>query len=262
MATENVKILLRRGFRNEVTSGTLETGEMGFTTDTNQLFIGIDDAIDEIQFDPFANAHNVIQSWLDSNDNPEPGLVVDEDLIIREVMDVDGLIEAMHNTGPFNVAEFARARRNVEVVTENSYNQLFADQHLSSLDASTGLRSSLFRKTFTSQTGVFLKYHKDICTSFFVDYSLKQYNENITYVRVGQLKVINGYPQGIQKIKLTDDNTEIWQDNGDGLVQSDEFSNISFNAVLNTENNNMEITFEQLDGFTTEISYTVKRWSM
>ena len=42
---------------------------MGFTTDTNQLFVGIDDAIDEIQFDAFANAHAVIQTWLDSDDN-------------------------------------------------------------------------------------------------------------------------------------------------------------------------------------------------
>ena len=96
MAITNVKILLRRGLREEIGVDTLETGEMGFTTDTNQLFVGIDDAIDEVQFDAFANAHAVIQTWLDSDDNPEPGLKIDEDLVIRNIQDVDSLIEAMH----------------------------------------------------------------------------------------------------------------------------------------------------------------------
>ncbi|MDC1446635.1 hypothetical protein N8344_01525 [bacterium] len=93
MSTENVKILLRRGFRDEIASTTLDTGEMGFTTDTNQLFIGIDTAINEIQFDPFINAHAVIQTWLDSDDCSVPGLTVDEDLVIRNIpteLDEDG----------------------------------------------------------------------------------------------------------------------------------------------------------------------------
>lgn len=262
MSTENVKILLRRGFRDEITSATLETGEMGFTTDTNQLFVGIDDAVNEIQFDPFANAHAVIQSWLDSVDNPEPGLIIDEDLVIRHVVDVEALLTAMNNTAAFNVAEYGRPRKQVEVITENSFNQLFADQHLSSLDLVTGLRPSLYRKTFTDINGVFLKYHRDVCTSFFIDYSLKQYDGTATYVRVGQLKVINGYPMGIitNPTKLTDDNTEIWQDDSDGIAEVDEFSNIEFSATINGDN--LEINFTQNTGFTTEVSYTVKRWSM
>lgn len=262
MSTENVKILLRRGFRDEITSATLETGEMGFTTDTNQLFVGIDDAIDEIQFDPFANAHAVIQSWLDSVDNPESGLVIDEDLVIRNVSDVEALLTAMNNTASFNVAEYGRPRQHVEVITENSFNQLFTDQHLSSLDLVTGLRPSLYRKTFTDTSGVFLKYHRDVCTSFFIDYSLKQYDDNATYVRVGQLKVINGYPMGITTTpaKLTDDNTEIWQDDSDGIAEVDEFSNIEFSASI--VGDNLEIKFTQNANFTTEVSYTVKRWSM
>ena len=260
MSTENVKILLRRGFRDEITSATLETGEVGFTTDTNQLFVGIDDAINEIQFDPFANAHAIIQSWLDSVDNPESGLVIDEDLVIRNVADVEALLTAMNNTASFNVAEYGRPRKQVEVVTENSFNQLFADQHLSSLDLVTGLRPSLYRKTFTDTNGVFLKYHRDICTSFFVDYSLKQYDGNVTYVRVGQIKVINGYPMGIAQAKLTDDNTEIWQDDSNGIAEVDEFSNIEFSASITGDN--LEINFTQNENFTTEVSYTVKRWSM
>ena len=69
---------------------------MGFTTDTNQLYVGIDPAINEVQFDPFANAQAVVQSWLNSEDNPEPGLTIDEDLVIRNVTDVDGLMDAMN----------------------------------------------------------------------------------------------------------------------------------------------------------------------
>ena len=96
MSTTNVKILLRRGLRKDISHDTLETGEMGFAMDTNQLYVGIDPAINEVQFDPFANAQNIIQSWLDSEDNPEAGLTVDEDLIIRNVSDVDALLSAMH----------------------------------------------------------------------------------------------------------------------------------------------------------------------
>lgn len=260
MATENVKILLRRGFRDEITSTTLETGEMGFTTDTNQLFVGIDDAIDEIQFDPFANAHAVIQSWLDSSDNPEPGLVVDEDLVIREVDDVDALITAMSDSATFNVYLYAHPRRNVEVITENSFNQLFSDQHLSSEDASTGLRSSLFKKVLTSTDDIFLRYNKNICTTFFIDYSLKQKKDTTTFLRVGQIKIINGNPHGIEQTKLTDENTEIWQDDGDGFADMNEFSNIEFMTEI--DGDDMLVKYTQLLDWETEISYTVKRWTM
>lgn len=620
MATTNVKILLRRGFRNEIGNDTLETGEMGFATDTNQLYIGIDKAINEVRFDPFANAQSVIQSWLDSADNPEPGLKVDEDLVIRQVTDVDALLDAMnffvqtvtfdtisttftpghtlnqkynkeltdpaqyviyetgeilsttvtatttevtvkisesgrfdevgqfytpggfrgvadvtktltadindasdplitpvssveisdpallpddyyipetidvnngvdaeyqltranadytyvydstnkkytitfatpiadgkvqqeqigststltgdgtetqfnlltypdpapssvvvkdsggnvlatpadyeiydqnhanyngvveeikfttapaigtvtieynenvdvdenarvdtlkvnfsdngafiyetvdtadvatdlsslvtvapHITGgsDFRVNRYAGARRNVEVVTENSFNQMFADQHLEALDASTGLRSSLFNKelkqrqhgpdkletgleykilvvgtntdaqanwntvagttgvtyavgdtfTATSQVaaetnqgsaitnqGTFLKYPKNDCTSFFIDYSLKQADATNTYVRVGQIKAINGVPQGINQVKLSDDNTEIWQDDGDNIAEADEFSNITFTATI--VGDDVIFKFTQDYDFETNISFTVKRWTM
>ena len=76
MSTTNVKILLRRGFRKDISAGTLETGEMGFTTDTNQLYVGIDPAINEVQFDPFGKCTTVVQSWLNSEDNPERDLLL------------------------------------------------------------------------------------------------------------------------------------------------------------------------------------------
>ena len=44
MAT-NVKILLRRGLRNELSGDTLSAGELGYTTDTNQLYVGVEEAI-------------------------------------------------------------------------------------------------------------------------------------------------------------------------------------------------------------------------
>ena len=68
MATENVKILLRRGLRSELTSAALDPSEMGVTSDTNQVYVGTENAIDEIIFDPFANAHAVVQSWLEATD--------------------------------------------------------------------------------------------------------------------------------------------------------------------------------------------------
>ena len=84
MAT-NVKILLRRGKRAELTGQTLVSGEMGYTTDTNQLYVGIEEAINELRFDPFTNAHAVIQSWLDSADCPTANLKIDEDLVITDI---------------------------------------------------------------------------------------------------------------------------------------------------------------------------------
>ncbi|MDA9374053.1 hypothetical protein N9R43_01590 [bacterium] len=260
MATTYAKILVRRGLRAEVTTSTLETGEMGFAIDTNQLYLGTDPAINEIQFDPFANAHATVQSWLDSVDNPEPGLVIDEDLVIRNVVDVDAIFAAMAESANFYVEDFGRSRENVEIVTENTFNQLFADQHLSSLEYTTGLRSSLFRKTFDAASGTFLKYNKEVCTTFFIDYSLVQTNGTDKFLRVGQLKVINGVPQGIAQAKLTDDNTEMWQDDSDGIAEVDEFSNIEFTTELTSTD--LHINFTQAVGFITDISYTVKRWSM
>lgn len=558
MATQNVKILLRRGLRDEMTTETLHTGEMGFTTDTNQLYVGTDDAINEIQFEPFANAHAIIQSWLDSyqldangvniGDCPYPGLDVDEDLIIRlyNGEDVDTILEAMRyfeqevtlstdaitfsngdilyqyfddegtvrqrsegiitgsvdngdgtttltlkvgereeynfrgerviatnviaetidsttdgvnqlkiyinaqgpnplyvpagqldelfdittievnngvdaaynltladadytvqymdntsneedthflitfanpvqdgkqtqvdivntdsHTAPhasnsfplienyqtttpvvevnsvvqvlgvdynivndnvvfittptdditiryevdvlvntdeqvsftatfddsdnfwfsmdknltsldtaikasnitgareFQPALYGRARRNVEVITENSFNQQFADQHLTSLDASTGLRSSLNKKTLSEVEGTFLKYHKMICTTFFVDYSLIQKDGVNTFLRAGQLKVINTAPMNttsnpvLEQTKLSDDNTEVWQDslgNTSDVAENIEFSNINFRAEIIGEQ--LHIKYTQDENFETEISYTVKRWSM
>ena len=137
---------------------------------------------------------------------------------------------------------------------------MFADQHLSSLDTATGVRPSLFRKSLKTETGTFLRYNKGVCTTFFIDYSLVQTDGTSKFLRVGQIKVINGVPQGINKIKLTDDNTEMWQDTTDDIADLDEFSNIEFDTVI--DGDNIEINFTQGTGFETEISYTVKRWSM
>ena len=210
---------------------------------------------------------------------------------------------------------FGHKRMNVEVLTEESRNQLFANQHLKSYASSTGLRSDLYKKSlavtqvtinatditegkqyeivsagttdFTlngsadstvgtrfyanavtplgtgtvMEVGTFLKYPKGDCTSFFVDYSLKQTDSSNVFVRVGTLRVINGVPQGIAKTSITDENTEVWQDlNSDTVQDANEFSNIAFVVAL--KDNNLEINYTQSTGFTTEISYTVKRWTM
>ena len=82
------------------------------------------------------------------------------------------------------------------------------------------------------------------------------------FVRVGTIRVINGVPQGIAKVNITDENTEIWQDlNTDTIVQEDdEFSNIEFQTVINGDD--LEINYTQDASNFTEISYTVKRWTM
>lgn len=183
----------------------------------------------------------------------------------------------------FAAGFLGRARRNVEVVTENTFNNLFADQHLTSEDAISGLRPSLFKKVFAKPEGIFLKFDKSICTTFFIDYSLKQKVNSRTYLRVGQLKVINGYPHDIPEIKLTDENTEIWHDdleagNDDTIVDYyDEFSNFTFDTAIEVDADGntaryMMIMFnqsyahlpeeQQPENVKTEVSYTIKRWTM
>ena len=84
MAT-NVKILLRRGLRSEISADTLSAGELGYTTDTNQLYVGTAAFDDAIIFDPFANAHATVQTYLNTLSAPFTGLEIDEDLIIKNI---------------------------------------------------------------------------------------------------------------------------------------------------------------------------------
>ena len=517
MAT-NVKILLRRGLRSELSGDTLLPGELGYTTDTNQLYVGVEEAINELRFDPFANAHAVIQSWLDSSDCPVANLTVDEDLVVADIPagQIDNIISALNNytqttvfnsaVATFTVGElltqyrhkknkltspnvipsissitatfdvegetitasavtlsallttlqtnaaikaanvivevigsgaasklffckidglelnvnfasghtalgFAQAtntvalqtgydtyangkitasvpnksitagafvvgrvytilvpgttdftligsanstigtvftatgvgtgtgtakqdgtttvtvelseysdyfayrqegtgypyatapdstafykfgtpstpdysaltpavdstsivgasdtriglfgskRKNVEVLTEESRNQLFTNQHLKSYSASTGLRSDLYKKELAGTSGTFLSYVAAEATSFFIDYSLKQVGSSITFVRTGTVRMINGVPQAINLAKLTDTNVEVHQDtDSDSVVDANEMSNIVFAAAI--DGSNIKINYTQDVNFTTEISYTVKRWTM
>jgi hypothetical protein len=316
MAT-NVKILLRRGLRTEISASTLDAGELGYTTDSKQLYVGTSASVDEIIFDPFVNAQSIVQTFLNQH-TAEPGLEIDEDLIIRSISDVPALLTAMTTYGVITAGAFvigkeykiktagttdytligaansnvdtvftatgvgtgtgtaidtvdhfyanifASERKNVEVLTENSFSQVYTNMHLQSQTSADGRRPSLFKKDLATTSGTFLKYAKTDSTSFFIDYSLKQVGTSpaITFVRVGRIQVINGaaVTPAIAQAKLTDNNTEIWQDDGDSIAQSDEFSNIVFTAVI--DGDNMKINYTQDANFTTEISYTVKRWTM
>jgi hypothetical protein len=316
MAT-NVKILLRRGLRSEISASTLDAGELGYTTDSKQLYVGTSASVDEIIFDPFANAQSIVQTFLNQH-TAEPGLEIDEDLIIRSISDVPALLTAMTTYGVITAGAFVNAkvykiktvgttdftligaadnnigttftatgvgtgtgtaidtvdhfyanifaseRKNVEVLTENSFSQVYANMHLQTHTSADGKRPSLFKKELNATSGTFLKYAKTDSTSFFIDYSLKQVGTSpaITFVRVGRLQVINGaaVTPAIAQAKLTDNNTEIWQDDGDSIAQADEFSNIEFTSVI--DGDNLKINYTQDANFTTEISYTVKRWTM
>ena len=156
---------------------------------------------------------------------------------------------------------FGSKRKNVEVLTEESRNQLLNNQHLKSYSALTGLRSDLYKKELAGTTGTFLSYVAAEATSFFIDYSLKQVGSSITFVRTGTLRMINGVPQSINLAKLTDTNVEVNQDtNTDTIVDANEMSNIVFVATI--DGSNIKVNYTQDANFTTEISYTVKRWTM
>ena len=274
MANNYDIIRFRRGLRQDLSHDTLLPSEPGFTTDTNQLFIGIEDSINEIQIDPFPNAHQLVQAWLDGS--VWAGHTIDEDLVIRNIVtptDVENMLIDMRTLSTFG--QFARARRNVEVITENTHSNLYADQHLGIYDISTGKRSSLYQKHLLETSGTFASYRDGVsmtAPSFvMIDYSLVQSGvsggtfDGIKYVRVGTIKVINGEPNGILQTKLTDENTEIWQDDGNLIAEPDEFSNIVFESALNDVgggNYDLLINYTQDAEFQTTITYTVKRWTM
>lgn len=183
---------------------------------------------------------------------------------VKSVMEEDtaNAIE-VSGTNEFPAANHGRPRQNVEVLTENSMLHMFADQHLSALYSYTGKRSNLFRKTLSGTSGVFLKYHKNVCTTFFIDYSLLQEGSTDKFMRIGQLKVMNTAPlkPTDPKTKLTDENTETWYDGEvDGIAESTEFSNIEFYSEF--EGDHLVIKYTQKEDWETEISYTVKRWTM
>ena len=108
MAT-NVKILLRRGLRSELSASGLDAGELGYTEDTKQLYVGTSASVDEIIFDPFANAHSIVQTFLNQH-TAEPGLEIDEDLMIRSVSDVPALLTAMTTYGIITAGAFVNAK--------------------------------------------------------------------------------------------------------------------------------------------------------
>ena len=238
MAT-NVKILLRRGLRSEISASTLDAGELGYTTDSKQLYVGTSASVDEIIFDPFANAQSIVQTFLNQH-TAEPGLEIDEDLIIRSISDVPALLTAMTTYGVITAGAFVNAkvykiktvgttdftligaadnnigttftatgvgtgtgtaidtvdhfyanifaseRKNVEVLTENSFSQVYANMHLQTHTSADGRRPSLFKKELNATSGTFLKYAKTDSTSFFIDYSLKQVGTSpaITFVLI------------------------------------------------------------------------------
>ena len=91
--------------RSEISGDTLSAGELGYTTDTNQLYVGTAASVEEIIFDPFANAHSVVQTYLNTY-STQPGLEIDEDLIIRSVSDVPALLTAMTTYGVITAGAF------------------------------------------------------------------------------------------------------------------------------------------------------------
>ena len=62
------------------------------------MYVGIEEAINEIRFDPFANAHATIQSWLDSADCPVASLTIDEDLVVADIPagQIDNIMTALN----------------------------------------------------------------------------------------------------------------------------------------------------------------------
>ena len=138
-----------------------------------------------------------------------------------------------------------------------------ADSNIGTVFTATGVGAGDGKATYKG--GTFLKYAKTDATSFFIDYSLKQTDSTNTFIRVGTIRVINGeaITPAIALTKLTDDNTEIWQDTLGSVVgtaEAEEFSNIEFVSVI--DGDNIKINYTQDASFSAEISYTVKRWTM
>lgn len=249
------KIQQRQGKLSELPK--LDSGEIGFTTDTGQVFIGSNAShltYTRIKISPITNARSVVQSYL--NSGAFSAYEVTEALVIEaedEVVAVD-IIEFLNNEHGSVIAileeniEFVTSRNLTHYLSPADYNAVYTTQ------SSVNPTRTLLTKTLTSgDADVFLEYDIKQVFSLRVNYTLIQ--RNGWHRRSGTISV------------LADNST---QPNGDIFIGFDD-DQLLMNAAIHPDfirfdaersNNKLIITFNQPETDTTTIFYRVERWNI
>lgn len=256
------KILQRQGLRSELP--LLDSGEIGFTTDTAQVFIGSDPDdstyVDSnvVAIDPFPNAIQEIQTLLNnsvdySSYTVEEGLTIETESQNKAVE----IVNFINNNRPDAVA---RLDRNIEFLTSENVNDYIhpSDFNVNYNPAIGALRPSrnlLTKVLDSSDAGMFLEFNLEQVYHLTVKYTLVQ--EDGWHRRSGVITLMGDNStsgDGNEYIGFDDDqllmNAAI---NGDF---------IQFEPDVDTLNSKIRVLFNQPSAHTTKIYYRIERWNI
>lgn len=260
------KFILRQGKRENLP--ILDGGELGFTEDTGQLFVGSDPDLathinhNIITIYPFPNARNVIQGFLDSDANYDM-YEVTENLLI-EVEDQEKALEVIDFINDQNAAYFggdavpvANLQRNIEIITEKNVHEYInpADHNIfydPGLDFARPSKKLFAKELDSSMGGVFLEY--DVAQVFHlkVDYVVIQ--DNGWHRRSGTISVISDNNENPMNEVGFNDEQLLYND----AINSDF---IEFSAEI-TSGGKLRIMFDQPTSHSTKIYYRISRWNI
>lgn len=256
------KILQRQGLRSELP--TLDSGEIGFTLDTAQVFIGTDPDnsayvnANVVSIDPFPNAVQEIQSLL--NSSPDyTGYVIEDGLTI-ETESQEKATEIVNYINNIRPDAVARLERNVEFLTSENVNDYIhpSDFNLNyspSLGALRPSRSLLTKVLDSSDAGIFLEFDLEQVYHMTVKYTLVQ--EDGWHRRSGVITLMGDN-------STSGDGQEYIGFDDDQLLMNAAISGdfIQFEADVDTLNSKIRVLFNQPTSHETKIYYRIERWNI
>lgn len=256
------KILQRQGLRSELP--TLDSGEIGFTLDTAQVFIGTDPDnsayvnANVVSIDPFPNAVQEIQSLL--NSSPDyTGYVIEDGLTIETESQEKAteIVNYINNNRPDAVA---RLERNIEFLTSENVNDYIhpSDFNLNyspSLGALRPSRSLLTKVLDSSDAGIFLEFDLEQVYYMTVKYTLVQ--EDGWHRRSGVITLMGDN-------STSGDGQEYIGFDDDQLLMNAAISGdfIQFEPDVDTLNSKIRVLFNQPTSHETKIYYRIERWNI
>lgn len=256
------KILQRQGLRSELPQ--LDPGEIGFTTDTAQVFIGTDPDdstyvnANVVVIDPFPNAIQTIQTLLNFSTDYN-SYSVTEGLTI-ETESKAKAAEIVNYINNNHTDAVARLESNIEFLTSENVNDYihpsdFNVNYLPSIGALRPSRSLLTKQLDSDDGGVFLEFDLGQVYHLRVTYTLVQ---NDGWHRRSGVMTLMG------DNSTSSDGQEYIGFEDDQLLMNAAISGdfIQFDAEVDTLNSKIRVLFYQPTDHTTKIYYRLERWNI
>ncbi len=256
------KILQRQGLRSELPQ--LDSGEIGFTTDTAQVFIGTDPddstyvSANVVVIDPFPNAIQIIQTLLNFSTDYN-SYSVSEGLTIETESQAKA-VEIVNYINNNHTDAVARLESNIEFLTSENVNDYihpsdFNVNYSPSIGALRPSRSLLTRQLDGDDGGVFLEFDLEQVYHLRVTYTLVQ---NDGWHRRSGVMTLMG------DNSTSGDGQEYIGFDDDQLLMNAAISGdfIQFEADVDTLNSKIRILFNQPLTHRTKIYYRLERWNI